>query len=123
MLGTSRRFRFGWVGDGGLGERLIQSILAGQKTATCCPAYDPEDAEIKAGDRLELSDKHERPRARLLVTSVELRRFDSFDSALAAAEGSSLGELLENARFANGREIRADEEMRVVYFRMIQAGA
>ena len=29
--------QFGWVGDNGIGERLIQQILAGTKTATACP--------------------------------------------------------------------------------------
>lgn len=28
---------FGWEGDDGLGEQLIQQILAGEKTATCAP--------------------------------------------------------------------------------------
>ena len=42
-----KRFRFGWYGDGGLGEKMIQAIMAGRKTATACPAYDPEDADLK----------------------------------------------------------------------------
>lgn len=120
MVEASKSFKFGWFGDGGLGERLIQKILSGRKSATCCPAYDPEDAELKAGDRLELTDKHGRARARLVVTKVELRSYESFDEALAAAEGASLSELREHARFANGREIRNDEEWRVVYFRILQ---
>lgn len=116
MVETKKRFKFGWFGDGGLGERLIQKILTGQKTATSCPAYDPEDADLRAGDLLELTDKHGRARAILQVSQVELRSFGSFDEALAQAEGTTLHELKEHTRFANGRELRDDEEMRVVYF-------
>ncbi len=116
MLAVKKRFKFGWFGDGGLGERLIEKILDGRKSATCCPAYDPEDADIAVGDLLELTDKHGKVRATLVVTEVELRPFGAFDEALAAAEGTTLAELLENARFANGRTLRPDEEMRVIHF-------
>ena len=42
---------------------MIQAILAGRKTATACPAYDPEDADLKTGDELQLVDKHGNVRA------------------------------------------------------------
>jgi uncharacterized protein YhfF len=113
-----KRFRFGWYGDGGLGERMIQTILSGRKTATSCPAYDPEDADLKTGDELQLMDKHGTVRGQLLVTLVEVRAFGTFDEALAEKEGVSLVELKEKMNFANGRVIRDDEEMRVVHFRL-----
>lgn len=113
-----KRFRFGWYGDGGLGERMIQTILAGRKTATSCPAYDPEDADLKPEDELQLLDKHGSVRGQLIVTLVEIRPFGSFDDALAEKEGVSLPELREKMSFANGRAIRDDEEMRVVHFRL-----
>ena len=113
-----KRFRFGWYGDGGLGERMIQTILAGRKTATSCPDYDPEDADLKADDELQLLDKHGTVRGHLIVTEVEIRPFGSFDGALAEKEGVSLPELKEKMNFANGRLIREDEEMRVVHFRL-----
>jgi len=115
-----KRFRFGWYGDGGLGERMIQAILAGWKTATACPAYDPEDADLKVGDELQLVDKHGGVRANLVVTVVELRSFGSFNDDLAQREGVTLPELKEKMNFANGRQIRDDEEMRVVHFRVVQ---
>jgi uncharacterized protein YhfF len=118
-----KRFRFGWYGDGGFGERMIQTILAGRKTATSCPAYDPEDADLQQGDELELVDKHGSVRGQLVVTSVEHRPFGSFDEALAAEEGITLAELKEKMNFANGRQVRDDEEMRVVHFRVISAAA
>lgn len=113
-----KRFRFGWYGDGGLGELMIQSILSGRKTATACPAYDPEDAELKAGDVLALVDKHGRERGQLVVVVVEVRPFGKFDEALARCEGVTLAELKDKLNFANGRQIRDDEEMRVVHFRV-----
>jgi uncharacterized protein YhfF len=118
-----KRFRFGWYGDGGLGERMIQTILAGRKSATSCPAYDPEDADLKAGDELQLVDKHGTVRGQLVVTLVELRPFGGFDEALAAKEGMTLPELKEKMNFANGRQIREDEEMRVVHFQLVRAAA
>lgn len=116
-------FRFGWFGDNGLGERLITAILEGRKTATCCPAYDPEDAALQVGDVLQLTDKHGKPRGTLVVTGIELRPFSSFDEPLAVRVGCSLTELVANARFANGREIRQDEEMRIVQFEVVRSGA
>lgn len=118
MVETLKRFRFGWFGDGGLGERLIQAIVSGQKTATSCPAYDPEDADVSAGNRLELTDKHGKVRAVLIATLVELRPLGSFDEALARQEGSSLQQLKESLRFANGRELGPEEEMRVIHFKL-----
>jgi len=99
---------------------MIQSIMAGRKTATACPAYDPEDADLKVGDALQLVDKHGTVRAQLVVTVVELRSFGSFNDDLAHREGVTLPELKEKLNFANGRQIRDDEEMRVVHFRMVQ---
>ena len=118
-----KRFRFGWYGDGGLGERMIQTILAGRKSATSCPAYDPEDADLKAGDELQLVDKHGTVRGQLVVTLVELRAFGTFDEALAAKEGVTLPELKEKMNFANGRQIRDEEEMRVVHFQLARAAS
>ncbi len=117
-----KRFRFGWYGDGGLGEQMIQAILSGRKTATACPAYDPEDADLKAGDALQLVDKHGQDRGTLVVVVVEVRPFGRFDEALARCEGVTLAELKSKMNFANGRQIRDDEEMRVVHFRVTRAG-
>lgn len=116
----TKKFAFGWFGDGNLGERLIQAILAGKKTATSCPAYDPEDADLKVGDLLELTDKHGKARATLIVTATEVRCFGDFDEALAAKEGTNLKDLQSSMQFANGREIRADEEMRIIHFELVK---
>lgn len=121
MVETVKRFKFGWYGDGGLGERMIQAILEGRKTATCCPAYDPDDADLKAGDKLDLVDKHGRSRGLLVVTRVELRPLSTFDEAFAQKEGTTLDALRTGLAFANGRELRSDEEMRVTHFQLVEA--
>lgn len=115
-----RPFAFGWEGDGGFGERLIQAILAGAKTATSAPAGDPEDAGVSAGDLLDLVDQSGASRGLLEATRVELRDFGSFDETLAACEGTNLRSLREGTRFANGRAIPDDEPMRVIYFRLVE---
>lgn len=113
-------FKCGWFGDGGLGEKLISAILSGRKSATACPVYDPEDAALKTGDKLRLTDKHGRSRGLLRVTAVEVRLLSAFDEALALRAGSaSMAELREKLAFANGRELRPDEEMRIVHFEVI----
>ena len=116
----SKRFRFGWYGDAGMGEKMISAVLSGGKTATACPAYDPEDAALKAGDELQLVDKHGALRAQLVVTAVELRAFVGCDSALAECVGVTLPEFREKMNFANGRKVRDDEQMRVVRFRLVK---
>ena len=116
---TVKAFKYGWFGDGGLGERLIQLILDGRKTCSSCPAYDPVDSDLEAGDKLDLVDKHGKKRARLVVTLVEHRPLSSFDQALAEKQGTPLDELITALRFANGRELRPDEEMRVTHFVLV----
>ncbi len=118
-----RPFKCGWFGDGGLGERMIQEILAGRKTATVCPAYDPEDAEFQPGDLLTLTDKNGKVRASLLIRKIELRPWGAFDEALAARQGMTLAECVDNMNFANGRALRPDEEMRIVHFELVPAAA
>jgi uncharacterized protein YhfF len=120
MAPPVRLFKFGWYGDGGLGERLIQEIVSGRKSATSCLAYEAEDAGIKEGDLLDLVDKRGLSHAKLVVTKVEIRLYGTFDEALAQASGVSLEKLKEMTRFANGREPFVDEEMRVVYFRVVR---
>lgn len=115
-------FKLGWMGDGGMGERLIGAILSGCKTATSCPLADPEDAVFDVGDRLQLIDKHDKSRGVLLVTRVELRPFGKFDDDIAKALGLPLAELRHAAHFANGRELPAEEMMRVVHFEILPEG-
>lgn len=116
-----RRFKFGWYGDNNLGEALIRKVLAREKTASVCPSYDPQDADLQAGEKMLLVDKHNKVRGTLLVTRVENRALKNVDEALAAAIGTPLAELLESLSFANGRELKLDEELRVTYFELLEA--
>ncbi len=118
-IAEAKMFRYGWYGDGGLGEAMIRMILAGRKTATASPAYDSKAADRVPGDELSLVDKHGRIRGRVLVTAVETLPLSEFDEALASELGLPLADALEKLAFANGRRLRDDEEMRVVRFRLI----
>ena len=114
-----RRFKFGWYGDNNLGERLISMVLEGTKTASVCPAYDPQDADIVAGEKMLLVDKHNRVRGTLLVTQIEHRLLRDVDEALATAIGTSLPDLIESLSFANGRELKVEEDLRVTHFKLL----
>lgn len=118
---SSKPFKCGWFGDGGLGERLIQSILTGHKSATVCPAYDPDDAELQVGDTLRLTDKFGLPRGTLIVTRAEVRAFKDFDDDLARRAGTTLHELKSNLQFANSRNIKPEEEMRIIHFEILRS--
>ena len=113
------KYKFGWHGDGGLGERLIQSILIGKKTASVCPAYDPVDADVKEGQEVLLIDKNGGTRGVLRITRVEHRPFAELDETIADCDGLSLADLKDKLHYANSRNIRPEEEMRIVYFELI----
>ncbi|TBR21592.1 ASCH domain-containing protein [bacterium] len=112
-----RPYRIGWYGDDGLGERLIQAVLEGRKTATAAPSYDPEEGA--EGELLALVDKGGKRRGTLRITRVELRRFSDFDEPLAARLGAPLADIKAMTSFANSRPIGPDEEMRVTYFELV----
>lgn len=114
-----KELRYGWYGDGDLGEAMILKILAGGKTATVSPAYDSKGADRVQGDELRLVDKRGAARGTVLVTLVETRAYGSLDDELAVKTGLPLVELKEKLDFANGRRIRDDEEMRIVHFRLV----
>lgn len=118
-LPAEKVFRYGWYGDGGLGETMIQLILAGRKTATASPGYDSKSADRQAGDELPLLDKRGNVRGRVLITRVEIILLGNFDEALAERTGLTLSELKEKLCFANGRKLGNDEEMRVIHFRLL----
>lgn len=113
-----RPLRFGWHGDSGLGDHLLEAILTGRKTATACPSYDPKDGD--EGEVLALVDKAGEVRGRIRITRIEHRSLGSFDAALAERLGAPLAELHRMLTFANSREIGPGEEMRVTYFELLR---
>src|SRR5262245_51378831 len=121
MVATAnKKIQLGWYGDDGLGERMIQLILDGRKTVTTCPAYDKGDVEAQVGDRITLTDKHGRARCVIEVLRIEIRPLGKFDEALASAAGMTLAQLNENVRLGNARQVKEDEDMRVVVFRVTE---
>jgi len=83
---------FGWPGDGGLGLRLIASIQAGAKTATCCPVElctKAEIAETRAtvGRLLTVVDQHGAPHCNIRVVEVFETPWGAPDPRLVRREG------------------------------------
>ncbi len=83
---------FGWEGDEGLGERLIQQILAGAKTATCSfkIEYTPEELDALLATRGEMAtvmDKDGNPRCNIRVKDVFETTFGNPDRHLIGGEG------------------------------------
>ena len=83
--------QFGWENDGGAGERLIQQILRGEKTATACPKifYKPQEvAELysSVGRILTVVDKLDRPRCSIRQLAVFETLFGRPDPRLVAGE-------------------------------------
>lgn len=73
-----------------LAERLLDAVLAGDKTATSSALwdYDDDDAPLPvAGELSILLDGENHPRALIRTTSVETTTFEEVDEDFAAAEG------------------------------------
>ena len=90
---TSYRLEFGWDGDGGLGERLIQDVLDGRKTATCCPRSDYEEEELaevvaSAGEIVDVVDAGGEVRCRVRMTAVYETTFGLPAPGLVSGEGN-----------------------------------
>lgn len=69
------RLRFGYAGDGGLGERLIAQVVAGEKTATALPRNEfpwdmLRDTRSAVGQVITVIDDTDRPRARIRIVDV-----------------------------------------------------
>lgn len=98
---------YGWEGDDGLGEQLIQQILAGEKTATCAPKslYSKDELSYvyqTAGQLVTVYDKHDNPRCNIKVTDVFETTFGAPDMRLVKGEGNGdrIEEFQEDHRVA-----------------------
>lgn len=88
----TRTAGFGWNGDGGLGDRLIEQIIAGTKTATCGfrAAYtseELEDAYRGVGETCAVLDSSGVRRCTIRVTEVFECLFGEPDPRLVSGEG------------------------------------
>lgn len=87
-----RKMRLGGDDDGGLGDKLIQQILDGIKTATCdlkSLCNEPELADLtRAPGWFETVIDHQgNPRCNVRVTAVYETRFGNPDLRLIRGEG------------------------------------
>lgn len=87
-----RKMKFGWDGDNGVGEMLIQQTLAGVKTATCdmecfCTPQEIADLDAQPGWLETVVDKEGNPRCNVRVTNVYQTTFGNPDPRLVRGEG------------------------------------
>ena len=89
-----RSLRFGYDGDGGLGDRLIEAVLRGEKTATSSLAVEYLSGEPlpKVGERLALVDSRNTVRGTVETTNVTITPLHLVDDAMAAAEGEGFAD-------------------------------
>lgn len=84
--------QFGWDGDNGLGDRLIQKIICGHKTATAGPKdlYTLEelnDLYKNKNSMVTVVDKHGKPCCAVRMLDVFETKFGNPDPRLVVGEG------------------------------------
>lgn len=87
-----RKMKFGSEDDGGLGDRLVQKVLDGTKTATCdlkafCTEQEIADLDAEPGWLETVLDATGRPRCNVRVTAVYETTFGNPDPRLVRGEG------------------------------------
>lgn len=84
--------RFGYDGDGGLGDRLLAAVLRGEKTATSSLAieYSSEDPLPEVGERFELIDLAGRRHGMVETTRVKVMLLEEVGDEVAHDEGEGL---------------------------------
>jgi len=87
---------FGWENDNGIGEKLINQILQGQKTATCSPKelYTAEELEEllqMKGQHVTVMDKFDNPRCNIYMIDIFETTFGHSDPRLIEGESCSNG--------------------------------
>lgn len=83
---------FGWEGDNGVGEMLIQQIINGEKTATCSFKILYTDEELQElfstkGKTVSVIDHKDRVRCNIRVLDIFETTFGSPDPRLVKGEG------------------------------------
>jgi uncharacterized protein YhfF len=92
MVVYGDKVQYGWDGDGGIGDRLIQQIIEGTKTATCAPkiSYIPGELEWPyslVGKVCTVTDKFDTPRCNVRQLEVFETTFGNPDPRLVKGEG------------------------------------
>jgi signal transduction histidine kinase/uncharacterized protein YhfF len=132
---------FGYEGDGGLGEHLIQLVLEGRKTVSTSlqREWELEGGPPRIGQRLPVLDGAGRRRAIVEVTQVMVVPFSIIDDDIVAAELAA-GESAEDWRASQrafyegsreemalllgepGWRITDDEPIIVTWFALVEGG-
>lgn len=134
-------FRFGYDGDGGLGDRLVEAVLRGDKTATSSLAveYLNGDPLPMVGRRHALMDSRGVVRATIETVRVTITPLNLVGDDVAHAEGEGFanaaewrrdhigfwGDVAELVRAEAGDpswELRESEPVVVHWFRMVPSG-
>ncbi len=92
MIIHENKYHYGWDGDNGLGEKLIQQIIEGNKTATCGPkvSYAPEELDRiydLIGKVCTVTDKFGTLRCNVRHLEVFETSFGNPDPRLVRGEG------------------------------------
>jgi DNA-binding transcriptional regulator YhcF (GntR family)/uncharacterized protein YhfF len=89
--------RFGFDGDGGLGDRLVAAVLCGEKTATSSLAVEYLSGEPlpRAGERLALVDSSGTVRGTVETTKATITPLHLIGDDVAIAEGEGFADAAE----------------------------
>ena len=95
MIVHPLRTSFGWDGDGGIGEMLIQQIIMGQKTATCSFKDEYTRQELQEllatkGQIVTVEDNQGEPRCNIRIIEVFETTFGKPDPRLVRGEGDGV---------------------------------
>jgi uncharacterized protein YhfF len=103
---------FGYSGDGGLGDRLLASVLRGEKTATSSLARQYRGRLPKAGDRVDLIDAGGLRHGSIELTESFVVPFDEVDLRVALAEGEEFASVEDWRRAHRAFWEGLEEELR-----------
>ncbi|WP_173915264.1 ASCH domain-containing protein [Halobacillus sp. Marseille-Q1614] len=92
----SNKSYFGWENDNGIGEKLINQIKKGQKTATCSPKELYGEEELKEllamkDQYVTVMDKFDNPRCNIHIIDIFETSFGNPDPRLIEGESVSNG--------------------------------
>lgn len=132
---------FGYDGDNGLGDRLVEAVLSGAKTATSSLAVEYVSGERlpRVGEQLRLVDRAGRERGVVETTDVRIIPLDEVGDDLARAEGEGFADAaawrsahtafwadVAHLIRAESRDpawtLRAHEPVVAHWFRLVRAG-
>ena len=133
--------RFGYDGDGGLGDRLLAAVLRGEKTATSSLAVEYLSGEPlpRVGEQLDLVDSAGRVHGQVQTTRVTIIPLHLVDDQVAGDEGEDYvdaegwrrahvafwSEVADLVRVEAGDpewELREAEPVVVEWFRLLEPG-